>query len=333
MGEGEERGEEETALGFIRDSIELKREMAAEDPGDADLQYSLANSLGWAARMQDRSGRPHDALLSLLEADGGADWWMPKGAGAPPQDGRGSFRGPVRAGTADGTRIEGGSLEVDGAQGRLVLEQDASVVLPDGTRIASDLLDLVDAPDGRRLRSTERVSFARAGLTGHGTGLDYGDLLGAAATIVGYEWGSTPGGNNLHRNVLFRDGPDRTKQILPFSAIHSGEPEKLWAFTITKEKTLTDRRLFKKFEDHGFDGHRCDVDGNLYVTRYGKGTVVKLSPKGEILREINVLGKRPSNLCFGGPDGRTIYVTEVDSTRLVAFRVDRPGAAYLRFKQ
>jgi len=107
----------------------------------------------------------------------------------------------------------------------------------------------------------------------------------------------------------------------------------IWAFTITKEKTLTDKRLFKKFEDHGFDGHRCDVDGNLYVTRYGKGTVVKLSPKGEILREINVLGKRPSNLCFGGPDGQTIYVTEVESTRLVAFRVDRPGAAYLRWKQ
>ena len=107
----------------------------------------------------------------------------------------------------------------------------------------------------------------------------------------------------------------------------------IWAFTITKEKTLTDKRLFKKFEDHGFDGHRCDVDGNLYVTRYGKGTVVKLSPQGEILREINVLGKRPSNLCFGGPDGCTIYVTEVESTRLVAFRVDKAGASWLRFKQ
>lgn len=106
----------------------------------------------------------------------------------------------------------------------------------------------------------------------------------------------------------------------------------IWAFTITKERTLTDKRLFKQFEDHGFDGHRCDVDGNLYVTRYGKGTVVKLSPKGELLQEINVLGKRPSNLCFGGPDGCTIYVTEVESTRLVAFRADRPGASWNRKK-
>ena len=53
---------------------------------------------------------------------------------------------------------------------------------------------------------------------------------GLFTTIVGYEWGSTPGGNNLHRNVLFRDGPDRTKKILPFSAVHSDRPEDLWAF-------------------------------------------------------------------------------------------------------
>jgi hypothetical protein len=53
---------------------------------------------------------------------------------------------------------------------------------------------------------------------------------GVFTTIAGYEWGSTPGGNNLHRNVLFRDGPERTKKILPFSSVHSDRPEELWAF-------------------------------------------------------------------------------------------------------
>jgi sugar lactone lactonase YvrE len=74
------------------------------------------------------------------------------------------------------------------------------------------------------------------------------------------------------------------------------------------------------------------VDGNLYVTRYGKGTVVKLSPDGKVLREIDVLGPSPSNLCFGGPDGRTVYVTEVKHQRLVQFRVDRPGLAWQRWQ-
>ena len=59
---------------------------------------------------------------------------------------------------------------------------------------------------------------------------------GRFVSIVGYEWGSTPGGDNLHRNVLFRDGPDKTKQILPFSAVHSMAPEDLWAFLARYER-------------------------------------------------------------------------------------------------
>lgn len=107
----------------------------------------------------------------------------------------------------------------------------------------------------------------------------------------------------------------------------------VWAFKIEKDRSLSNKRLLKKFEDYGFDGMRCDVDGNLYVTRHGKGTVVKLSPEGKALREIDVLGALPSNICFGGPDGRTAYVTEVKHRRLVQFRVDRPGLEWKRWQK
>jgi len=107
----------------------------------------------------------------------------------------------------------------------------------------------------------------------------------------------------------------------------------VWAFDIGEDGSLSRKRLLKKFPDHGFDGMRADVDGNLYITRYGKGTVAVLSPKGEVVREIDVLGKSPSNLCFGGPDGRTVYVTEVEKQRLVSFRVDRPGLAWQRWQK
>ena len=73
------------------------------------------------------------------------------------------------------------------------------------------------------------------------------------------------------------------------------------------------------------DGMRCDVDGNLYITRHGKGSVVIVSPAGKVLREIDVLGRNPTNLCFGGPDGRTCYVTEAERGRIVQFRTERPG--------
>jgi gluconolactonase len=102
----------------------------------------------------------------------------------------------------------------------------------------------------------------------------------------------------------------------------------VWQFPINPDGTLGAKKLLKKFEDHGFDGMRCDVDGNIYITRYGKGTVVKLSPKGEVLKEIDVLGKQPSNICFGGPDGRTAYVCEVEHCRMVQFRTDKPGLAF-----
>lgn len=107
----------------------------------------------------------------------------------------------------------------------------------------------------------------------------------------------------------------------------------VWAFDITEARRLAHKRLIRKFEDFGFDGMRCDVDGNLYITRHGKGVVVKMTPKGEVIREIDVLGPNPTNICFGGKDGRTAYVTEAKEQRLVQFRVDRPGLEWLRWSQ
>ena len=107
----------------------------------------------------------------------------------------------------------------------------------------------------------------------------------------------------------------------------------VWVFDIQPDGGVANKRLLRQFPDHGFDGMRCDAAGNLYITRYGKGTVVVLSPAGQVLREIDVLGARPSNLCFGGPDGRTVYVTEVEHRRLVQFRVETPGAAWTRWER
>ena len=59
---------------------------------------------------------------------------------------------------------------------------------------------------------------------------------GAFTVLNGYEWSSTTDGDNLHRVVVFRDGPDRVKQILPFSAFDSQDPEALWAFLADYEK-------------------------------------------------------------------------------------------------
>ena len=114
--------------------------------------------------------------------------------------------------------------------------------------------------------------------------------------------------------------------------VNESVQRKIWAFAIAADGTLSKKRLLHRFDDFGMDGMRVDVDGNLYVSRFGKGTIVKLAPNGKLLREIKLPGDRPSNLCFGGPDGRTVYVTEVEHQRLLQLRVDRPGLEWQRIQ-
>ncbi len=49
--------------------------------------------------------------------------------------------------------------------------------------------------------------------------------------LIAYEWTSLVAGNNLHRNVFFRDGPERALQVLPFTMtppMGSPNPRDLW---------------------------------------------------------------------------------------------------------
>jgi len=58
---------------------------------------------------------------------------------------------------------------------------------------------------------------------------------GRFTAMIGYEWTSTEGGNNLHRNVLYRDGAELAKKMLPFTAAESFNPEDLWKWMQTYE--------------------------------------------------------------------------------------------------
>jgi sugar lactone lactonase YvrE len=115
--------------------------------------------------------------------------------------------------------------------------------------------------------------------------------------------------------------------------VNESVQRRVWVFDLNAERELKNKRLLCKFDDFSLDGMRSDEDGNLYITRHGKGTVVKISPKGDMLQEINVLGQQPTNICFGGGDGCTAYVTEAQRGRLVQFRVDRPGREWAVSRQ
>lgn len=99
----------------------------------------------------------------------------------------------------------------------------------------------------------------------------------------------------------------------------------IWAYDLSEMGEIANKRRLIEFPDFGVDGMRCDVKGNIYIARFGKGTVAKISPKGFIVKEVTLTGKKPTNIAFGGKDGRTVYVTLMDMGNLESFRVDDPG--------
>jgi virginiamycin B lyase len=118
--------------------------------------------------------------------------------------------------------------------------------------------------------------------------------------------------------------PDGTKLY-----VNESVQRNVWVYDLSPEGEVSNKRLLIQFPDHGMDGMRCDIDGNIYITRYGKGTVAIVSPEGELLREVPIAeGRNPSNLAFGGPDGRTVYITVADRGNVQFFRTDRPGRSW-----
>lgn len=62
---------------------------------------------------------------------------------------------------------------------------------------------------------------------------------GRFTALIGYEWTSNTGGNNLHRNVIFRDNGDRANQIVPYTTIAplgSDNPRDLWKWMAAYEQ-------------------------------------------------------------------------------------------------
>jgi gluconolactonase len=100
---------------------------------------------------------------------------------------------------------------------------------------------------------------------------------------------------------------------------------KIWKFDLNEKGEISNKTLFASFDDFGLDGMRCDVDGNLYVTRYGKGVVAIFSPEGRLLREVQLKGKEVSNIAFGGVDGRSCIMTMADRKMIETFRTETPG--------
>ena len=106
--------------------------------------------------------------------------------------------------------------------------------------------------------------------------------------------------------------------------VSESNSRQVWAYRLDGSKLL-DPRLVTGFADFEVDGLRTDIDGRIYLARLSAGKIAVIAANGTLEREVPLLGKQPTNLAFGGPDGKTVFVTQREGRFIEAFRVDRPG--------
>ena len=103
----------------------------------------------------------------------------------------------------------------------------------------------------------------------------------------------------------------------------------VWQYRLSPDGRISNKKLLIHFEDGGLDGMRTDKHGNLYIARYGKGVIAIVSPAGKLLREVQLKGQHPTNVAFGGTDGKTVFVTMQKRGAIEAFRSEYPGRSFV----
>lgn len=90
---------------------------------------------------------------------------------------------------------------------------------------------------------------------------------------------------------------------------------KTYKYQINPDGTLTNRQLFVS---QGSDGMTLDNQGNLYIS--GKGVTI-YDPTGKKLGNIPVPSRWVGNLCFGGKDRKTLFITATESIYTLPMQV------------
>ena len=109
---------------------------------------------------------------------------------------------------------------------------------------------------------------------------------------------------------------------------------RLWAFDVDSPGVL---RPGARFAPHGgrciaglpgharFDSLAVTAAGNVAVATLGTGYVTVIAPDGTLLEAVGMPDVYPTNICFGGPDMRTAWVTLSDTGRLARIAWSEPG--------
>lgn len=90
--------------------------------------------------------------------------------------------------------------------------------------------------------------------------------------------------------------------------VNESNQRQVIAYDILQDGSIANKRVIHTFSDFGMDGMRCDSKGNLYISRYGDGKIIKMSPEGVILKSYLLKGKNCTNVTLSNDEKRA-YVT------------------------
>ncbi len=96
--------------------------------------------------------------------------------------------------------------------------------------------------------------------------------------------------------------------------------QKTYRYDIQADGTLTNKRLFCKL---GSDGMTIDNEGNVYLT--GKGVTV-FNSAGKQIEHIPINAPWTANVCFGGPNRQTLFITAIQNLFGLRMRVKGVGS-------
>ncbi|WP_417743104.1 SMP-30/gluconolactonase/LRE family protein [Salipiger sp.] len=86
----------------------------------------------------------------------------------------------------------------------------------------------------------------------------------------------------------------------------------IWAFELDRPTgALSNRRVFHRPTTGRPDGAAMDAEGCYWFAAIDAGRIVRVSPEGRELMHVDLPVSRPTNLCFAGPDLRTLCVTSM----------------------
>jgi gluconolactonase len=215
-----------------------------------------------------------------------------------PGGGLGTFRQPSN-------NTNGNTIDNDG---RLVSAEHTARRVS-GTAADGTVKTIVDRFDGKRFNSPNDVVVAADGtiwFTDPPYGLPQGETKELDGHFVFRHDPKSGKTTIVARDQQMPNGLALSPDGKKLYVADSGRAHQIWVYDVKADGSLADGKVFCVIDKGGPDGIRVDADGRLWSSA-GDGVHV-FDQSGKLLGKV-LCPEAPANLCFGGKDGKTLFMT------------------------